>query len=169
MPNVPPLGPVLELQRGTGFQCSSWIRWLSETGLHSHRAKNRRPFLVYLEAYLLKVSCTQHKYDTMILQNRIPFTQIIELIELKNHMRKIAYGCSYLCNRKAELFISRCLNVKRAKRMCKQPRWHLCLYLGSPVTSLTWRNDTIWKVPVLILLHLTIRPVFKVKSTFTLT
>lgn len=127
-------------------------------------AKNRRPFLVYLEAYLLKVSCTQHKYDTMILQNRIPSTQIIELIELKDQMEKIAYDCSYLCNRKAELFISVCLNG-----CASSPRWHLCLNLGSPVTSLTWRNDTMWKVPVLILLHFTIRSVFKVRSTFTLT
>lgn len=40
------------------------------------------------EAYPLKVSHTQYKYDPMILQNRIPSTQIVEANRLKGSYGK---------------------------------------------------------------------------------
>lgn len=42
LPNCLPLRPVLELQKGTVFQCSNGIKWVSKTGVHRQQSQKQK-------------------------------------------------------------------------------------------------------------------------------
>lgn len=73
------------LQNGVAFQCSSRIKRVSKKRFAWSIEPQPEDNFWPIWEHIAKVSHSQHKYNPVILQNRVPSTK---LINLKDHMKR---------------------------------------------------------------------------------